>query len=211
MSAIRFTLLGDGASDERLIPVLSWLMIQYVPAYPVQPTCADLLRLPRVPKELTDRIQAALDLYPCDVLFVHRDAESQPRQARADEIFSAVRSLSPGSIPPHIAVVPVRMSEAWLLIDEAAIRCAAGNPNGSASLVMPRIRDLERIPDPKTLLHQLLNVASEFRGRRLKKFDARRASLRVAQFIEDYNPLRRLTAFRALEEDIEQLCVRMSW
>jgi hypothetical protein len=40
----------------------------------------------------------------------------------------------------HIPVVPVRMTEAWLLADEFAIRSAPGNPNGTQSLDLPDLR-----------------------------------------------------------------------
>jgi hypothetical protein len=38
---------------------------------------------------------------------------------------------------PVVCVVPVRMMEAWLLIDEMAIRRVAGNPNGRIPIELP--------------------------------------------------------------------------
>ena len=55
-----------------------------------------------------------------------------------------------------ICVIPVRMTEAWLLIDEKAIRIAAGNRNGTEILEIPKLHELESLPDPKKLLYELI-------------------------------------------------------
>jgi hypothetical protein len=102
---------------------------------------------------LKGKIAAALDRYPCDLLFVHRDAESSERtvyQQRRDEIRQAMESHS----IPYVCVVPVRMTEAWLLIDADAIRNAVDNPASKAQIDRPAGSDqrpeatLARSPDP---------------------------------------------------------------
>jgi hypothetical protein len=95
------------------------------------------------------------------------------------------------------------MSEAWLLIDEAAIRMAAGRPGGRTPLELPKLHQLEKLPDPKTRLEQLLRLASESTGRRWRRFDFDAARLRVAELITDYSPLLKLTAYKRLENDVK--------
>jgi hypothetical protein len=207
MDRLDFTLLTDGSSDGILIHPLTWLLGQYL-LVAVNGTWADLRRLPKPPKDLRGRIAAALDLYPCDLLFVHRDAEDKPLVQRVAEITAAVSGLP----NPLVPVVPARMQEAWLLIDESALRRAAGNPNGRVSLQMPAIERLEDIPDPKRLLHDLLLTASEMRGRRRKKQNPGRQALRLGELIEDYSPLRRLTAFQHAEDQtLAVLRERCGW
>jgi hypothetical protein len=92
------------------------------------------------------------------------------------------------------------MTEAWLLIDEAALRRAAGNPGGTVALRFPQLRKLEQLSDPKEVLHQLLLEASELRGRRRASFTTNAAVHRLATLIEDYAPLRQLEAFRHFED-----------
>jgi hypothetical protein len=41
------------------------------------------------------------------------------------------------------------MTEAWLLADESAIRCAAGNPNGRVNLNLPDLQAIEDLPTPR--------------------------------------------------------------
>ncbi len=194
MERLDFTLLTDGSSDAILVHPLTWMLQQHC-RFAINGTWADLRRLPKPPKDLRSRIAAALDLFPCDVLFIHRDAEGETLDSRVAEIEAAVAGLE----NPLVPVVPVRMQEAWLLIDEPALRRAAGNPNGRISLRMPVIDRLEGIPDPKGLLHDLLLDASELTGRRRKKLNPGRQAMRLGELIEDYSPLRRLTAFRHAE------------
>jgi len=197
MPSIEFTLLADGSSDAVLIEPLTWLLRQ-LGCEAANGTWADLRFLRSPPKDLRARIEAAVDLYPCDLLFVHRDAEAKPAEARIAEIDAARDGLPTLAVP----VVPVRMQEAWLLIDEAALRRAAGNPNGRMPLAMPGIDTLEGIADPKAMLHDLLRQASGLQGRRLKRFIPGRQTLRLGQLIDDYSALRRLPAFQQLEKQL---------
>ena len=130
MNSLKFTLLTDGSSDQVLIRHLEWLVHRHLPqTTTVQSEWADLRTLREKPIGLAERIQRAIELYPCDVLFVHRDAEKQDPQLRYDEIAAAVRSIPVfAESLVWVCVVPVRMQEAWLLFDESAIRRGRGEP-----------------------------------------------------------------------------------
>jgi len=205
MDELRFTLLSDGPGDKALMPILTWLLRHHLPTLPVQATWADLRRLPRAPRHLDERIQTAIDLYPCDILFAHRDAEGDLSDNRVSEIRTAVtQARLKKTIPPVVRIVPIRMTETWLLFDENAIRCAAGNPNGGVSLTLPKIRDLESVPDPKRCLNELLLTATELGTHRRSRFDVSAAVQRVADYIGDFSPLRQLSAFCTLEQELVQ-------
>ena len=210
MSDLRFTLLSDGSSDQVLMPVLLWLLRRHGVSRPIQPLWADLRRHPHPPLELSDRIVAALDLYPCELLFVHRDAENLSYQHRRTEIVTA---LADHVDPPAtaICVIPVRMQEAWLLFNEPALRRAAGNPNGQQPLAMPRIQELELLANPKAILHELLRDASGLHGRRRKKFSVQTGARRVVEFIEDFSPLFTLGAFAALDRELRETVAQLGW
>lgn len=204
MSRLRFTLLSDGSSDRALLPLLRRLLEEHLPATALQGEWADLRRLPQPPQGLDARIRTSIDLYPCDLLFVHRDAESQPPSQRRDEILSALRQIPPeAGPPPSVCVIPVRMQEAWLLVDEQAIRKAAGNPNGQDDLSLPKISDLETQPNPKDLLHEALRTASGLRGVRRKRFPVRARVHRVSEHLQNLTVLRELPAFLRLEEELK--------
>ena len=212
MKELRYTLLSDGSSDRALIPLLTWLLRTHRVECAIHPRWADLRRVPKPPKKLSERISLSLALYPCDLLFIHRDAEKEPHEVRVAEIKKAIsEALKSVRVPPAVCVVPVRMQEAWLLFDEAALRRAAGNPHGRRLLHLPASAKVEQLPDPKSILHELLREASELTGRRLKDFPVRERAQRVAGLIDDFAPLRTLTAFKALEAEIEQVLKAPGW
>ena len=212
MDALRYTLLSDGSSDQALVPILTWLLRTQGANGAIQPEWADLRRLPRPPHTLSERINCSLELYPCDVFFVHRDAEGVLPFARTEEIHQALATVAQRvQVPPTVHVVPVRMQEAWLLFDEKAIRSAAGNPHGRASLVLPPLNTLEQLPDAKRVLYDLLREASGLTGRRRKQFRVRTRARRVAEFVNDFSPLRTLCAFRKLEADVRQVADAHGW
>jgi hypothetical protein len=192
---LRATLVSDGSSDIVLLPILRWLVRQATP-HPIELRWADLRGVPRPPRVLADRLAIAVEYYPCDLLFVHRDAERQPPGRRYQEISKA---NSTGT--PHVGVVPVRMQETWLLLDELAVREAAGRPSGTEPLSLGGPETWEGLPDPKGVLHRALVTASGARGRRAKRFNPARATHRLADLVDDWSPLRRLAAFRQLEAD----------
>ncbi len=212
MTEIRYTLMSDGSSDAALIPILDWLLIQNGIKYAIQSNRADLRRLRFPPKTLKERIRICVDLYPCELLFVHRDSERESRERRVVEINSAIQELIDSSAPlPHICVVPVKMTEAWLLFDEQAIRHAAGNRYGRHPIRLPRLNQIESIPDPKSILFQLVRESSGLRGHRLKRFPVNHHAYRVPEFLMDFSPLRSLPAFFALEGEIRNLILDQSW
>ncbi|MBI3001885.1 MAG: DUF4276 family protein [Deltaproteobacteria bacterium] len=206
MRELTFTLLADGPGDAALIPILRWSLRQRMQLTTIQSEWADLRRLPNPPRDLPSRILQALKLYPCDVLFVHRDAENQNPDLRYREIEEAMERVTAEIGGRHyVCVVPVRMQEAWLLISQSAIRRAAGNPNGTKALALPDVSEIESIPSPKNRLLQLLKDASELTGRRLKKFRPTKHVHLIAANISDFSPLCQLPAFQRLEADILQL------
>lgn len=212
MDELRYTLLSDGPSDQALLPILTWLLRQHLHCLPIQSRWADLRRLYRPPRELYEKIRKSIELFPSDVLFVHRDAETASLEERLNEIEQAVMDTGiVNGVSIVICVVPVRMTEAWLLFDIDAIRQAAGNPSGTVPLELHRLSDIESLPDPKRILHRALRTATQYGTHRIKRFDVSRAVQRVPEYIEDFSPLRSLPAFAALEEDVRRAVGSRGW
>jgi hypothetical protein len=200
MRVLKATLLAEGSSDRALVPILKWFVedaLRRVGSVASRFEIAFTTEPPAT-SGLADRVARALRGYPCDLLFVHRDEDGKQRDTRVAEISLAVTSVS-----KHVPVVPVRMTEAWLLCDEMAIRLAADNPNGQEPLGLPKPAMIERLPDPKRTLREALISASGKRGRRLSMFerDIARRVHRVAELITDYSVLRALPAFALCEAD----------
>lgn len=210
MTELRYTLITDGTSDKAFIPILNWLLIELGIDYAIQAKWADLSKRPNPPKSLTERITVALDLYPCDLLFIHRDAETESRTKRKDEIVQAIQQAKIKDLP-IVCVIPIRMLEAWLLFSEPAIRKAAGNPLGKCRIQLPSLNRIESLTDPKQTLLKLLKDASELKGRRLKKFNGRQAIHILTNNVQDFSPLYQLSAFQALKTDLSETLNSQGW
>ena len=207
MTELHYTLVSDGSSDKALIPVLDWLIRQCDYQGYLQGECCDFRLFRSASRSvLAEKIRYALILYPCDVLFIHRDAEKASPAKRVQEIANALNQVFARSIrKPSVCVVPVRMTEAWLLFNENAIRRAAGNPSGRGPLHLPDLRTLESLPDPKEVLRNLIRQATGLGARRQEAFPISQSILQIAQYIDDFSPLRSLNAFRQLESDVHIL------
>lgn len=207
MTELSYTLVSDGSADRALIPLLNWLIAASGYSGSIQGECCDFRLLPRSSRpKLSAKILYGLTLYPCDLLFVHRDAERVSREKRVQEIGNALdevfRKLQR---QPHVCVIPVRMTEAWLLFNEAAIRRAAGNPHGREPLDLPRLSQLERLSKPKDMLHRLIRQAAGLGARRRETLRVGYCVNQITQHIEDFSRLRALKAFALLESEIRQI------
>lgn len=202
MKEFAYTLVTDGSSDRVLMPIINWVLdqigdLRYVPQF------AEFV--PKASVGISQRVRSAMSIYECDLLIIHRDAENVSLQERTEEIRLALADLDKSFVP----IVPVRMSEAWLLLDERAIRTAASNPNGRTHLNLPRIETLETQINPKLVLFEALRAASELPQRRLQKFRPESCRHRIAEISEDFQNLRRLSAFRQFESDLITAVARL--
>jgi len=200
---LRITLVADGSSDRVLKPIIEWLLQQYLPVGAAFEVVVAELRGKHDP---SSRLRLCWEYFGGDVLFVHRDAEKESLENRRAQIDAWIAETFPVP-PPYARVVPVRMTEAWLLLSESAIREAAGNPNGTVRLSLPTINQLDDLPDPKETLLTLLNLATENSARRRRSFNARQAIHRLADFQQElgFHALRALPAFAALEQEVEAM------
>lgn len=215
MPLLRFTLIGEGPTDDALISIVVWLLehptFGLLPDVEVVSRFVDRGQFPAA-YGLRDRIIAAILDAPADVIVVHHDADGPTPELRVSEINLAVRDarkLMEG-LPPAVPIVPVRETEAWLLLDESAIRRAARNPRGTAQLHLPRVHEVEACPDAKATLRDALRAASELPRRRRSQLDRIRPRA-VADLIGDFAALRALPAFQVFEMQLRQVIAEQGW
>jgi hypothetical protein len=207
---IHFVLVGEGSSDDGLIPHLENLCI-LLGADEVTGTTIDFGRIDQpVGHTVKAKLRAAIQLEPGANLFVlHRDADSTDPTSRFVEIRSAVEAT--GLAVEHVALVPIQETEAWLLLDETAIRSVAGKPSGRVPLNLPRPSQIEGVARPKERLQEALLSASETTGRRRTKFrrdfpDHRRILL---QRLPTGGALRELSSWVNFETDLANCIQRL--
>jgi hypothetical protein len=209
MNEIKFTLIADGSSDKTLLKIIKWLMDDLFPRVPSVGVYADFRELRRPPKSLNEKLNAAKNYYPFDILFIHRDAESTrigSVNKRLEEIKGEIGELE---FEKTVCVIPVKMMETWLLIDRAAIKKAAGNRNYQGIINLPPVNRLEQESQPKRKLHELLEQACGLKGRNLRKFDVNRAVHRVAENISNFSSLRELKAFQVFESNVSRIVMNV--
>jgi Domain of unknown function (DUF4276) len=201
----RYTLVAEGSTDEALMPLLDWTLQRFTPYV----FSGEILY--RKGMSLSEKAALAVEEAPSDLLFIHRDSDRTAPEHRYHEIDKALTLAQ--VMVPSVCVVPIRMMEAWLLFDSATLRQAAGNRNGRAPLNLPPLSQLEDLADPKSVLHEALQTASERRGRRLTEFKKQLpdAMCRIGQLTDDFTPLLRLSSFQQLQEDVQRVLESQGW
>ena len=193
---MRFLLACEGQSDAGLVPHIQRLIIESgetdvdgEPWFYGGP--------------LANKIRTGLQVaeHMVDLLFVHRDADSAHGDARLQEIANTVGEVA--DAPHWVGVVPVRMTEAWLILDEAAIRTAVGKPDSRTPLHLPTPCEAERRADPKGILENALLTASEATGRRRQKIkrDFGRLRRQLLVNLPINGPLAQLTSWARFRDD----------
>ena len=206
---LRALLLADGASDLPLAGHVELICEQHGYAVDVAPIANS--QLPSgTGRTVAARLDAILRNDPDFTLaFIHRDAEREDYEKRASEVIEgAAEAGFPG---PAVPIVPIRMTEAWLLLDEAAIRQVAGRPSSTCDLNLPNARDVESIPDPKEALREALVRASGARGRRLSSLN-RRFSTHRRILLERMDPrgeVSQLSSWKTFVRDTRQALQRV--
>ena len=183
---LTWSIVADGGTDRLLVPVIQWAIHRVDP---------DVEILEPEFRKRRGSIDDFLRIYDPSamVIFVHRDSETSTLQERLKEFDRVTR-------PNVVPVIPVQMSEAWILFDGPAVAKAAGSP--AAEVPVPGIAEIERIANPKERLNELLfRAAGSPGGRRGRNFRRSIANRRVsvAEYIADYSPLENVPAFRRFQ------------
>lgn len=201
---LQFVFIGEGTSDNALISHLENICVE-LGAEEVTGIALDNERLPGpTRKTVAAKLGAALLLEPsADLFLIHRDADAPDPQSRYDEVAAGVATCQ--CRKPYVAIVPVQETEAWLLLDEEAIRKVAGKPNGRRPLNLPTPGALEGRANPKEILEQAIAVASENAGDRLQKtktnFPANRRAL--LENLSTDGPITQVPAWNRMRSDLK--------
>lgn len=193
MPTLVTALYAEGRSDERFLPIIIQrtavrLLCEHA-HQPVDVLEPQLLYSVDAGARREERIlDIARQAHGHHLLFVHADADdATPARARQERIrpgFEAVaRSRQAGAAVCAVLlpVVPVQMTEAWMLADGATLRDLIGA--GTCVLDLPaRPALVEHIADPKARLRQALAAVAAARPRRRR---------REHQLADLYEPLAR--------------------
>jgi hypothetical protein len=136
-----------------------------------------------------------------DLLFVHADADGDAQAAlteRVEPCCLALRQRSAGAEFDCVPVIPVRETEAWALVDGAALRAELGTTRSMQQLGLPENPNaVEALLDAKQLLRDARDAIARKRSPRLPTIPAGLGN-RV-----ELNELRKLEAFQKFERHLK--------
>jgi hypothetical protein len=104
------------------------------------------------------------------------------------------------------------MTEAWLLLDETAIRLVAGKPSSRDDLCLPPRAQVESEADPKGALQNALECAFGLHGRRLREFkrDFPAHRRQLLERLDLDGPVRELSSWQSLEADVRRVTYELT-
>ncbi|WP_320779547.1 hypothetical protein [Streptomyces sp. CRN 30] len=199
---VRVLFLSEGTSDQGLVSHVEGIAADL--GVPVAVSAPDLrwLRIP-AGHSVIDKLRTTRDMGGAyDLAVIQRDADRGAPQDRRTEMANAVGEVWPGLA--HVPAVPVRMLEAWLLLDEQAIREVAGNPRGRIPLDLPKAASVERVADPKQRLKDTIATASGCKGRRLTELHQRfpRNRHRLLDLLDRDGPVSEVASWRTFVAEL---------
>lgn len=208
---LRFALIGEGNTERYLVEHLKTLCLRKKGIDAVEGVWAtDLLARSGAGKDVASKVSALLAAdSEFDILFIHRDSDNEPVEARRREITDAMHDRGKGK--PFVPVIPIRETEAWLLVDEAAIRDVVGHSQGKTELELPKLSQVEQRARPKELLKQALARAAK-PGRR-NDIDERAFSRYRRELLENLDldgPIQQLSAWQNLLRDLKAALAALS-
>lgn len=194
MLTLVLALYAEGPMDERFLAVIIQRTVQQIVAAR-ESMVVDVLE--PIPVRIEDTrgqaecvLAAARQTEGYHALVIHADADHPtPDRALAERIQPGLRLVQQAGITHHLVpLIPVQMTEAWLLADPEALCQVIGTRMTPAELNLPtQVHQVESDPNPKQTLAQAVQRATAQRGRRRK--------MKVAEL---YGPLARTISLERL-------------
>ena len=216
MQYLGLALYAEGKTDYRFLRPLLLRLCLSACGRAVQPVdVGDVLELDHVGRlqnasRAEQVAQAAQDAAPAwNILFVHADADGDAGRALRERVvpgLDLVRGLGLARTE-GVAVVPVRMTESWVLADSDALRAVFGTTLDDAALGLSlHGAALERLADPK------LTLDAAFAATRPTGQRARAGATALLNALGEQvalGQLQTLPSFRALEADLDTALRRL--
>jgi len=160
-------------------------------------------------------LQAARNAIDYHVLIVHADADHRTNEKALLERFKPGYMLvqNQENICKHLVpIIPIQMTEAWMLVDHIALQDAIGTVMTARDLGLPpKAKLVENDSDPKQTLHLVLQKANAHRPRRQRH---NQASLSMLYSILgrqiNLERLRQVPSYQQFETDLTGTLKKLS-
>jgi hypothetical protein len=183
MNSLVLALYAEGRTDERFLPIVIQRTAEQILAQRgsqvVDVPAPTVLEgsMDRKPSRRAERIlEAARCAHGYHALIVHADADHPtPERALEERIepgLDLVRRSQKAVCEQVIPIVPVQMTEAWMLVDSGALCEVIGTNVDAASLGLPQhARQVESDAAPKRTLNRAIQNALAGRPRRRRRLE----------------------------------------
>jgi hypothetical protein len=106
-----------------------------------------------------------------NILCVHVDADDKSDSAviqqKIDPAFKAIAEMEGDACKNVVAIIPIYMSEAWMLADKDLLKAEIDTEKSDEELGF--LKDAESIPDPKNVIKSAIRTAQSHLSRRRNK------------------------------------------
>lgn len=148
------------------------------------------------------------------VLCVHTDADAENDhhtfQFKIQPAFERIRQSTEEICRLPVAIVPVQMTEAWMLADTELFKEELNTTKTDFELGIHR--PPESIPDPKTTIVEALRIATEHVGRRQRRYQIKISDLYqpVGQQIS-LEKLSQLSSFQKFRNAVQEVFQQLNY
>ncbi len=200
---MRYILWSEGTGDDGLIQVIDWLLRQNYVSDP-----AGELRTQQNYK-LADVVKEE----NWHLLFLHRDADSDreisgkgpdTRRKQMDDLILKTKKDMGEGLPPTVIIVPVQMTEAWLMVCAVSLRTWAGSRGERATLTLPpKVEQQNQAKEHlKQIMEGLLGEALNWGTFSVEK---RRLWREIHRTHQGFSVLDSIPSYRRLRDDVAQV------
>ncbi|HVB26066.1 MAG TPA: DUF4276 family protein [Ktedonobacteraceae bacterium] len=214
MKKLSLALYSEGSTDQHFLPdVIRRTSRQILARYGqhslnVQPI--DIITFSKVGLKQDECIlQAARNAIDYHVLIVHADADHRTNEKAFLERFKPgyVLVQDQENVCKHLVpIIPIQMTEAWMLVDHMALQVAIGTEMTARDLGLPpKAKLVENDSDPKQTLHLMLQKANAHRPRRQRHNQASLSTLYSLLGREiNLERLQQVPSFMQFENDLTE-------
>ena len=157
-------------------------------------------------EQVKEACKVGFDKYGILLLFVHADADSiddsQTFQSRINPAIAYVNQQDEALFCKHlVAVVPIQMTEAWMLADKTLLKSEIGVEGSDIDLGIHR--NPEEISNPKALIENIIRISKENNAKR-----KRRKGLTISDLYQiigqsvDISELEKLTSYMKFKNSL---------
>ena len=180
MTHLAMALFAEGPTDHQFIRIVTQRTAEYILNQNSR-KIVDVLDphiVERTSGEQAEKIlDAAHSVYGFNLLLLHADADARNRDAAwADRIEPGLHRVLQASSDGEqvcdklVPVIPVQMTEAWMLADPLVLAETIGYKDPPTRLGLPRRpRQVESFADPKAKLKEAVGIAQNDRPRRRRR------------------------------------------